>query len=508
MHSNRIKKLAPAALLIIFMAIGFMLNRPGPEGGNPFTQSQPNLFFPAQNNSLANANIAWLNKKWTGNFKAMAKKNVIRALVPYSKTYYFLDGIDQRGLSYEMLKAFEKFINKELKRDILQVRVIIIPTQRDRLIPDLINGLGDIAAGNLTITPERQKQVDFSIPGISGVTEILVTAPGLPAVKTIEDLSGKTIYVRESSSYFESLEEINHRFKKKKLKQINIKKLDELLEDEDILEMMNVGIIPMTVIDSHKADCWSGIFKDLSFCRHIKLRENGQIAWAVRKNCPMLRQKINDFRKTHKKGTLMGNILFNRYLGSCQWVSNPMEKDAFRRFEKSVSLFKKYSQKYDFDWLMIAAMAYQESRINQNKENPSGAVGVMQVLPSTAEDPNVNIADIHTLEGNIHAGIKYLAFLRDRYFAEEPMDPPNKMFFTLACYNAGPAKISQLREAAGRMHLDPDIWFDNVEIAAAREIGLETVQYVSNIYKYYIAYRMVVEADKQKKEIKKQYTAG
>jgi membrane-bound lytic murein transglycosylase MltF len=504
-HLNLKKILTLAALLIFFLAVGFIFSHPEPETVNPSIASDPNMFIPDQ---AAEESLTWLNEKWTGNFEAMAQKNIIRALVPYSKTFYFLDGIDQQGLSFEMLKAFEKFINKELKRDILQIRVIIIPTQRDRLIPDLIAGFGDIAAGNLTITATRQKHVDFSNPGLSGIQEILVTAAGIPEIKTIEDLSGKTVYVRESSSYYESLSQVNIRFKKEKTKPIRIKKLDELLEDEDVLEMMNASILPMTVIDSHKADCWSGIFTELNFCRHIKLRKNGQIAWAVRKDSPELRKRINAFGKTHKKGTLMGNILFNRYLGTCKWVSNPMEKDAFSRFEGSIAFFKKYSKIYNFDWVMIAALAYQESRINQKMKNPSGAVGVMQILPSTAADPNVNIGDIHTLEGNIHAGIKYLGFIRDRYFAEAPMEQLNKMFFTLASYNAGPAKIAKLRKEAARMNLDSNVWFDNVEIVAAKHIGRETVQYVSNIYKYYIAYRMIVDAGKQKKELKKNYTAN
>ena len=473
----------------------------------PVSQSNPHLFAPASA-LVAEDSLALLKQQWTGDFPGMADRNIIRALVPYSKTYYFIDGIDQRGFAYEMLKAFEEYINAEQNRDIIKIQVVVIPTRRNRLLSDLVSGRGDIAAGNLTITSERAKRVDFTNPGLSDVSEILVVAPGVPLPETVDDLSGKTVYVRASSSYFESLMQINRAFKKKKMTPVRIETLDELLEDEDVLEMMNAGIIPRTVIDSHKAGCWSEVFEDLIFCHHIRLREDGEVAWAVRKNCPKLKEKINAFAKTHKKGTLMGNILFDRYLGSCAWISNPMEKDAFHRFENSVSLFKKYARKYDFDWVMIAALAYQESRINQNRKNPSGAVGVMQVLPTTAADPNVGIPDIHTLDGNIHAGVKYLAFLRDRYFAEEPMDRLNKMFFTLASYNAGPAKIARLREKAAQMNLNPDAWFENVEMAVAREIGRETVQYVSNIYKYYIAYRMIVDAGREKDELKKQFSAG
>lgn len=501
MPLSPIKIIISVVLLTVLALAGFIAIRPAAE--SDATRLLPDSAHPFAENTLA-----LLNEKWTGDFDKMVQRNIIRALVPYSKTYYFLDGIDQRGFSYEMLKAFEDHINAELKRDIIKVRVIIIPTKRGRLIPDLINGRGDIAAGNLTITAARQKRVDFSNPGLSGVTEILVTAPDIPAPETMKNLAGKTVYVRASSSYYESLVQLNSRFKKKKIKPIHIEILDELLEDEDVLEMMNVGIIPMTVIDSHKANCWSGIFKNLNFCGHIRLRENGQIAWAIRKNSPRLQKIINEFGKTHKKGTLMGNILFDRYLETCGWMSNPVEKAAFDRFEGSVALFKKYARKYNFDWVMIAALAYQESRIDQKRINPSGAVGVMQILPTTAADHNVNIKDIHTLEGNIHAGIKYLAFLRNRYYAEEPMDPLNKTFFTLASYNAGPAKIARLRQKTAEMNLNPNVWFENVEVAAAGQIGRETVQYVSNIYKYYIAYRMIINAGKQKDELKKQYIGG
>ncbi len=493
--------------VIMMGGAGFLVVRHTGESGNAAFQANTGPVSPGTRPGT-DENLSWLKQQWTGDFPAMADRNIIRALVPYSKTYYFLDGIDQRGFAYEMLKAFEEYINAAENRDVIKIRVMVIPTRRNRLIPDLVDGRGDIAAGNLTITPERLKHVDFSNPGLSNVMEILVTGPGVPIPEAIEDLSGQPVYVRASSSYYESLMQTNRRFKKEKIKPIRIQALDELLEDEDVLEMMNAGIIPRTVIDNHKAGCWSDIFSDLTFCHHIRLRENGEVAWAIRKNSPTLKQKINAFAKTHKRGTLMGNILFNRYLGSCCWMSNPMEKDAFDRFENSVSLFKKYGRKYDFDWVMLAALAYQESRINQDRMNPSGAVGVMQVLPSTAADPNVGITDIHTLEGNIHAGVKYLAFLKNRYFAGQPMDRLNKMFFTLASYNAGPAKIARMRQKTAEMNLNPNRWFENVEMAVAREIGRETVQYVSNIYKYYIAYRMIVDAGQEKDRLKKQFSAG
>lgn len=447
-----------------------------------------------------------LDQKWTGDFDGMAERNIIRALVPYSKTFYFLDGADQRGLTYELLREFEKYINKKLRKKTLKIRLVVIPTKRDRLLPALVEGQGDIAAGNLTITPERQKRVDFSGPHLTGVEEIVVTGPKASPVQTIDDLAGKEIHVRASSSYYESLKRLNAQFKKKGKKQMKLVLADEYLEDEDLLEMMNARLIPMIVIDSHKGKFWSQIFKDLTLHPEIKLRTDGQIGWAIRKNSLELKQMINSFMKTHKKGTLMGNILFERYLQNTKWVRNSLNEEALERFNEAIEFFREYSNQYKFDWLMIAALAYQESRIDQGKRSPAGAIGVMQLLPSTAADPNVNIPNIKELENNIHAGVKYLRFMRDRYFEKEPMDELNKMLFSFASYNAGPAKVSQLRRQARKGGLDPNVWFRSVEIIAAKRIGRETVQYVSNIYKYYIAYRLILDKLQLKEEVKKEHS--
>ena len=447
--------------------------------------------------------ILELDQAWSGDFDGMVERHLIRALVPYSKTFYFLDGADQRGLEYELLKEFEKNINKQLKKRRLKVRLLVFPTRRDRLLPNLVKGLGDIAAGNLTITPERLKQVDFSDPYFKGVNEILVTGPTAPQVKTVEDLSGKEIYARASSSYYASLQRLNARFKKAGKKPMNLVQADEYLEDEDLLEMMNANLIPMIIIDSHKGKFWKQIFTDLTLHPDIKVREGGQIAWAIRKNSPKLKEVINGFIKTHKKGTLMGNVLFKRYLKNTKWVRNAFADEERERFKAAVGLFKKYAGKYDFDWLLVAALAYQESRIDQSKRSPTGAIGVMQMLPSTAADPNVDIPNIEKMENNIHAGVKYLRFLTDRYYEKESMDILNKRAFAIASYNAGPAKVAELRKEAREMGLDPNVWFRNVEIVAAKRIGRETVQYVSNIYKYYVAYRLIYDELALKKEANK-----
>lgn len=433
------------------------------------------------------------DQKWTGDFDGMVKRRLIRALVTFSKTNYFLDGFDKRGVTYEVLKEFEKYINKKLKRKHLKIHLLVIPVARDQLIPALVEGRGDIAAAALTITPGRKGFVDFAEPIFKGVDEIVVGGPEAPKLSSLEDLSGKEIYIRQSSSYYESLSRLNKSFKKRGKPQVVLKPADEYLEDEDLLEMVNAGLIPLVVVDDYLARFWSQIFKDIILYPKIALNRGGEIAWMIRKNSPQLKKEISDFVKRHKKGTLFGNIMFKRYFQNTKWARNCLTDEDIKRFKAAVGFFKKYGQKYGFDWLKIAAIAYQESRIDQSKRSPAGAVGVMQILPDTAAGDPVNITNIEEMENNIHAGVKYLRWIYENYFKNEKMDRLNKFLFTLASYNAGPARVKRLRREASKMGLDPNIWFRNVEVVAAKRIGRETVQYVSNIYKYYVAYRIITE---------------
>jgi membrane-bound lytic murein transglycosylase MltF len=444
-----------------------------------------------------------LNQKWLGDFDGMADRREIRALVVYSKTFYFLDQGRQRGATYELLKEFEKFVNQKLKTKTLKVRGLVFPVRRDQLIPWLVDGRGDIAAANLTITPQRQNLVDFSDPLGSGIRELLVTGPAAPPVKSLDDLAGQEIHVRPSSSYYESLMQLNQSFQQTGKPKMNLVSADEMFEDEDLLEMVNAGLIPMIIMDSHKAQFWEQIFDNIKVHPDIAVRTGGEIAWAFRKDSPKLKAVVNEFVKGHKTGTLLGNILLKRYLRDTKYVKNSTTKEEMEKFRSMVALFEKYAGQYDFDYLMVGAQAYQESGLDQSKRSPSGAIGVMQLLPTTAADPNVGIPDIEKLDKNIHAGTKYLRFIVDQYFKDEQMDPVNKMLFAFASYNAGPARVSGLRDKAAKMGLDPNIWFHNVEVVAAKVIGRETVQYVSNIYKYYIVYRRLVDQREKKDRILK-----
>ncbi len=429
-------------------------------------------------------------KVWTADFDGMAKRQVVRVLVVPNKMLYFLDQGRLRGVNVDLFNEFEKFINKKRKTGTVKIKVVFLPVQRDQLFTALVEGRGDIAASYLTITGSRKEVVDFSSPLLTGVKEILATGPNLPVMKSIEDLAGQELHLRKSSSYYQHVVELNETFKKKGLPSIRVEEASEFMEDSDLLEMVNAGLIPMVIVDDHKARFWGQIFENIKFYPDIAVNTDGEIAWAFRKNSPQLAAVVNEFLQTAKKGTLLGNILFKRYLKENKWARNSLSPEEIKKFQAVVDIFKIYSDRYGFDYLMTAALAYQESQLDHNSRSHAGAVGIMQMLPGTAADKNVGIPDIENLENNIHAGHKYLRFLQDRYFSDPEIDTLNRYLFSFAAYNAGPAKMIRMRREARENGLDPNVWFQNVEVIAAKRIGRETVQYVSNIYKYYISYKL------------------
>ena len=440
---------------------------------------------------------------WTDDFDGMRDRRLVRMLVAYSKTFYFIDKGTQRGSTYELGMLLEKALNAGTKDRARPIRVVFIPTSRDQLLPALAAGRGDIAAANLTITPERLELVDFSAPIAGDVSEILVTPAGTTAPASAEGLSGAKVHVRRSSSYYSSLVGLNTRLKALGKAQVKIVPADENLEDEDILEMVNAGLIPATIVDSHIATFWKQIFETIELHPDVRVRERGEVAWAIRKDSPQLKQVVDAFIAKNRKGSATGNDILNRYLKSTKWVKNATADADMKRFREVTDLFKKYSDQYGFDWLLVAAQGYQESGLDQSTRSRVGAIGVMQVMPATARDRNVNIPNIHELEPNIHAGVKYLRFMVNEYFDDPGIDRVNRHLFAFASYNAGPNRIQRLRRVAADEGLDPNKWFNNVEVVVAREVGRETVQYVRNIYKYYLAYKLVVEKTREREAAKK-----
>ena len=436
---------------------------------------------------------------WIGDFESMKKRHLIRILVPYSKTFFYVDRGQQKGIDADFGKALEDWLNKNHPTKIKNQpwRVFFIPVKRDQLLSELLAGKGDIVGGGLTVTAGRQQTVDFIAPLASGVREAVVTGPGGPKLTKIEDLAGQEVTVRASSSYFEHLVALNAEFKAKGLPPMTLIAADEWLESEDILEMVNAGLVKMTVVDRYLAEIWQPLFTDLQIHDDFYLNAAGELAWAIRKSSPQLMKQLNSFMKLHKVGTVFGNIMVGRYVKNEKRVVNATSAEEMRKFKLLLDLFRKHGKTYNFDYLMLTAQGYQESRLDQKARSGRGAVGIMQLLPSTAADPAVGISGIDKdAERNIEAGAKYMRLLADKYLNDPELSPVNRTLMTFAAYNAGPGNLRKFRRLAEKSGKDPNIWFQNVEYGAARIVGQETVNYVSNIYKYYLAYKFTEERQK------------
>jgi membrane-bound lytic murein transglycosylase MltF len=443
----------------------------------------------AQRSNMPDENMTALAQKaWIGDLDGMIKRRMIRVLVPISKTHYFVDKGVQRGITYDALKQFEDDLNLQQKTSNLRVHVVFIPTSRDKLPQALLEGRGDIVAANVTVTDERQDLADFVAPTFTNVSELVVTGPGAPAIASVDDLSGQTVHVRQISTYYQSLQALNATLAQRNKPPVVVTFVPDTLEDEDILEMANAGLLKITVVDDHLANFWKQIFTGITVHADVAVRTGGQVAMAVRKGSPQLKARLDAFMKTHGRGTVFGNVTFRKYLQNVKYAKSATSDEEIAKFNRIVEFFQKYGDKYEVDWLLMAAQGYQESGLDQNIRSKVGAIGVMQVMPPTGKE--MNVGNISEIEPNIRAGIKYIRFVIDEYYKDEPMDRLNKALFAFASYNAGPARIRQLRAEARRQGLDPNVWFDNVERVASARIGRETVQYVSNIYKYYVAYQL------------------
>ena len=428
-------------------------------------------------------------KPFTGDFDEMIKRRAIRVGVTFNRTHYFIDKGQERGLTYEALKSFEDDLNTDLKTGNLKVHVVIVPMSRDLLAPSLLKGRVDMIAAMVTVRPELEKLAAFSEPTRTNVSQLVVTGPGAPSIATVDDLAGQAVFVRKASAYYDTLTTLNEQLKARGKPVVIIDEAPDVLEDDDILEMVNAGLAPITVVDDYLAEFWTRVFTGLTVHKDVAVRTGGRLAVAFRKDNPKLREVVDTWLRKHPKGDAFRNTIERRYLDNTKFAKNAAADTERRKLQAVVELFKKYGAEYNIDYLLMAAQGYQESTLDHDAKSPVGAIGVMQVMPATGKE--LKVGDITKVDANIHAGVKYMRFMMDQYYKDDPMDNLNKGLMTFASYNAGPGRIRQLRAETKQRGLDPNLWFGNVERVTSERIGRETVTYVSNIYKYYITYKLL-----------------
>jgi membrane-bound lytic murein transglycosylase MltF len=446
-------------------------------------------------------------EKWHGDLDGIAKRRILRVLVAPSKLGFYFNGLHLQGAMYELSREFEHFLNKKLNTGNLTINVLFIPVARERLIPMLEDGKGDLVASLMEVTETREKIVEFSDPLLDKAKNIIVSGPGAPRISSLEDLAGKEIYYFKNTVPYEKLRELSETFQREGKAPIELTPADEDLQPEDVLEMVNAGLVSMTVSEDKLLQFWAKVLPHLQPHPNMIVTE-GPLSWAMQNNTPQLKSMVDQFVQGHQVGTAYGNIVQSKYLDDIKWAKPATIGGNLLLFEELVKLFEKYGDKYDLPYLLLEAQGFQESGLNQKLRSPAGAVGVMQIKPSTAAGNPIDIPDVMRTDRNIEAGAKYLHYMVNQYFANEPMDPVTKAIFALASYNAGPNEIEKLRTRAAAEGYDPNRWFNNVEIAVSEVIGQETCQYVSNIYKYYLAYKMVVAKDQKRQESRHRLISG
>ncbi len=435
---------------------------------------------------------------YTDDFDGLLKRREIRVLVVYNRTQFFIDKGQPKGLSYEVMDTFIRQLNKKYQTGRLPLKAIYIPVNRDELVEALKEGRGDIAAANLTITERRLNDADFAKPFATNVAEVLVQAQGAKPISNLNELSGADVYVRKVSSYYDSLLKLNKQLEKQNLKPARLLIAPDALEDEDLLQMLSSGLIDNIVVDQHKAELWAKVLPKISVRKDVRLRENGHIAWMLRKNSPKLKAEIDSFVTSQIKGNKDHAWRLVKYLKKTSHLKNTQSTQARQRFERTVEIFKKYSTRYHTDFVLMVAQGYQESGLNQQVRSPVGAIGVMQLMPATGR--SLGVGDVRELEPNIHAGIKYIRHITETYFDDPAIDDLNRHLFSFAGYNAGPNRINRLRKVAAQQGLNPNVWHNNVERVVAQKVGREPVNYVANIYAYYVAYTLALEKTGARKD--------
>jgi membrane-bound lytic murein transglycosylase MltF len=446
--------------------------------------------------------LAIAAKPWRGDFDGMLMRRMIRDAIPDSRSLYLMDKGRERGISLDLVRDFERWLNKKYARELgsRPLTIYVAAMTRDKLFAALEAGQVDIAAGNLTVTEEREKVVDFVALEAALNVEIAVTGAGTAPLGSVEDLSGRTVHVRRTSSYYESLEALNERLRQEGKPAVDIALVPDALEDEDMLEMVNAGLLESIIVDQWKARMWAQVLPNVAVREDIVVRPGTPRGWAIRKQSPKLAAEISDAYANEARKMAVIPYRQRQYMKTIKALHSASAAEDQKRFRAMLGLFDKYGGEYNFDPLMLAAQGYQESKLDPKKKSPGGAIGVMQLMPATGKQ--LQVGDIRVTDANIHAAAKYMDHLMSRYFSGADFNEQVRTLFAFASYNAGPAKIAKMRTEAEKRGLDPNKWFNNVEIVTAEKIGIETTTYVRNIYKYYVSYKLTMDAQAAANKLK------
>lgn len=427
----------------------------------------------------------------TSDLPEIKKRQTLRLLTRNNAVNYFLWRGQLMGFEYELVSRFAEQLG-------LRLEIIVAPDHQS-LLPMLLEGKGDLVAAFLTPTDKRRDLgVSFSSP-YHYASELLVARADEDEFDLFspEDLSGRSIYQRESSAYWETL-----RYWQKQGFDFELKAAPEDMETEEIIARVASGEYDLTLANSHILNVertWRNDVKPM-----FQLRPPNPQGWAVRSSNPELLAAVNEFLEKEYRG-LHFNLLYKKYFKDPKKILSYQEERIDIGNTETLSpydaLVQNYARQYDLDWRLLVSQMYEESRFNPKAESWAGARGLMQLMPYAAKQMGVENMDLlYEPELSISTAIQYLQWLHGRF--EDELSVKDRLWFTLAAYNAGVGHVRDARHLASRLGLNPNRWFGNVEQAMlllskpqyARQArhgyvrGREPVNYVSQIRERYHAY--------------------
>ena len=428
---------------------------------------------------------------WSGSYSEMLQRGEIRLAVPYDRTIYVNDKGTPRGLAVEVSKGLAKWINTKYASQLKgkAVSIKMVPVVGIDLLNSVTSGRADIALGDIGLYEPIPNAQNLLINHASEAEqEVLVTGPSSPVLQKAADLSGQTVYGSRNTNFHTTLSALNKELKRDGKLPVNLISPLGDLDEEDLLEMLNAGLISYVIIGDWKFKLWQSIYKNIVVHENLSAKDAGWAGWVVRANNQDLNQDLQSFYQSDDFKKSRSAFRQEDYKEHLKGLKDPIDKTAWTRFESMRPLFEKYGAEYKLNPLFIASLGFQETLLNQSAVSAVGAVGVMQLMPATGM--SLGVGDIHLLEPNIHAGADYMNQLISKYFPDAQFDGNNRSLFAVASYNIGPNNVAKARDQAKQLGFDPNRWFGNVEFIATERMGYEPMIYVRNVYKYYISYRL------------------
>ena len=428
---------------------------------------------------------------WSGSYSEMIGRGEIRMAVPYNRTIYINEKGVPRGLSVEVSKGFARWVNTKYAGQLKggSVSIKLVPTVAPELLNSLSSGRADIAIGDIGLYEPIPNSQQFIVNHASKEgQEVLLTGPGSPPLKKMADLSGQTVYGSRNTNFQKTFSALNKELKRNGKLLINLASPLGDLDDEDLLEMLNSGLISYVTVADWKFKLWQSIYKNITVHADLSVQDSGWVGWVVRSTNRDLNDDLIDFYESDDFVKSLSAFRQDDYKQHLKGLKDPMDKTVWTRFESMRPLFNRFGAQYKLSPLILASLGFQETLLNQSAVSAVGAIGVMQLMPATGM--SLGVGDIHLLEPNLHGGADYMNQLISKYFPDVQFEGNNRSLFAVASYNIGPNNVAKARERAKDIGFDPNRWFGNVEFTATEHMGYEPMIYVRNVYKYYISYSL------------------